>query len=280
MRILFYSDNFYPEISGISDSIITLGRELIRRGHTVGFAVPKYSDADYRYAGLDPDDSKFLEGFEVYRIPSLCYGNSPSGQARMVVPLGWSLGFVRKFKPDIIHSQSPFGTGFEALFAAKLFNIPLIGTNHTIMSEFARIYGPKYLEHTADKFLFWYYRRCLATSVPSPSLAEKMSATGYKGTLEVIPNPVSLAQFSPASPAEREALRKEFHLLGPTILFVGRLGKEKQIEPIIDAMVRLEHVPFIKLVIAGSGPLEADLKKKVRDLNIPEKVVFTGFLDH
>src|SRR3954467_11552483 len=111
MRVLFYSDNFYPEISGISDSIIALGRELVRRGHTVAFVAPKYSKSDYAKAAQSPSDERFIEGFEVFRIPSLVYPNSPSGQARMVVPFGFSLGFARRFKPDIIHTQSPFGTG-------------------------------------------------------------------------------------------------------------------------------------------------------------------------
>jgi len=32
MKIAIFSDNFYPEMSGISDSIISLAKELAARG--------------------------------------------------------------------------------------------------------------------------------------------------------------------------------------------------------------------------------------------------------
>ena len=35
VKIAYFSDNFYPEISGISDSIVTTGEELRKRGHEV-----------------------------------------------------------------------------------------------------------------------------------------------------------------------------------------------------------------------------------------------------
>jgi len=42
MKIAIYSDNFFPELSGISDTIIASGKELARRGHLVNYFVPKY----------------------------------------------------------------------------------------------------------------------------------------------------------------------------------------------------------------------------------------------
>ncbi len=42
MRIAFFSDNFYPELSGISDSILESGIALAARGHQIEFIVPAY----------------------------------------------------------------------------------------------------------------------------------------------------------------------------------------------------------------------------------------------
>jgi UDP:flavonoid glycosyltransferase YjiC (YdhE family) len=42
MKIASFSENVYPELSGISDSIIALARELAGRGHEIHFFVPRY----------------------------------------------------------------------------------------------------------------------------------------------------------------------------------------------------------------------------------------------
>ena len=54
MRIAMFTDNFYPELSGISDSIMTTGYELARRGHEVAYYAPRYSTQDYEAMRL-PD---------------------------------------------------------------------------------------------------------------------------------------------------------------------------------------------------------------------------------
>ena len=47
MKIAFFADNFYPELSGIADSILLTGVELAKRGHEIHYFVPKYSQKDY-----------------------------------------------------------------------------------------------------------------------------------------------------------------------------------------------------------------------------------------
>jgi flavoprotein len=47
MNIAIFSDIFFPEQSGITDSIITTARALVARGHTVTFVVPSYSARDF-----------------------------------------------------------------------------------------------------------------------------------------------------------------------------------------------------------------------------------------
>jgi glycosyltransferase involved in cell wall biosynthesis len=285
MKILFYSDNLYPEISGISDSILNLGQELKRRGHTVAFAAPGYSRKNYAYVGRTPEQSSAFDEFEVYRIPSISFGAAASGMARFVAPLGFSLGFVKRFKPDIIHAQSPFGSGIEALIASKIFGIPLVGTNHTIIDQFIRIYGPirtQWAVRAANKLFVLYYNRCKSVSAPVVTLLEEMKRYGLKVPTEAISNPIPLALFSPATAEEKEALRKELGLVGKKIvIFSGRVATEKKIEVIIKAIEILavkDHM--IKFVIAGNGPIEEKLKAYVIQEDIEAHVIFTGFLDH
>ncbi len=284
MRILFYSDNLYPETSGISDSIIACARGLRDRGHTVGFVGPKYARKDYAKIGKTPESPSPLDGFEVYRIPSLPYPGSASGQARNVIPIGWSLPFVRRFRPDVIHSQSPFGTGIDALIVSRFLGIPLVGTNHTSIGEFIRVYGPirtKWAESVMGRFYSWYYNRCAFVSAVFDELLEDMRSHGFKRAADIVPNPVSLDIFSPRREGEKEAMKKVLGLSGPVVICAGRVAPDKRIHVIVEGFSELVRtVPNAKLVLVGNGPAEQALKKQVVDSGLSSSVVFPGFLDH
>lgn len=62
------------------------------------------------------------------------------------------------------------------------------------------------------------------------------------------------------------------------LLFMGRLAKEKGIGVLINAMPMLEDYD-VKVVIAGEGPEEKDARRLVSELNLNERVIFTGTLD-
>ena len=64
------------------------------------------------------------------------------------------------------------------------------------------------------------------------------------------------------------------------ILFVGALAEQKGITYLIDCMPHiLKRHPWSKLQIAGRGNLEADLRKRVKDLGLEEVIEFLGFQD-
>ena len=62
------------------------------------------------------------------------------------------------------------------------------------------------------------------------------------------------------------------------LLFLGRLTKQKGVEFLIKAMPLLKYYDT-KLVIAGSGPEEANLRDLVSRLNLKGSVIFAGAVD-
>lgn len=70
MRIAIFSDNFYPELSGISDSIIALSKELAKRGHFIDFYVPYYPKADYKLANVAEHEIDLGKNIKVHRFNS------------------------------------------------------------------------------------------------------------------------------------------------------------------------------------------------------------------
>jgi len=77
-----------------------------------------------------------------------------------------------------------------------------------------------------------------------------------------------------------ESVASEFQLKPDRhrIIYSGRLIAIKRIDLLIDAFIQLaEDRPEWDLVIAGSGPLEAELKSKV-PINLQPRVLWTGFI--
>jgi glycosyltransferase involved in cell wall biosynthesis len=63
------------------------------------------------------------------------------------------------------------------------------------------------------------------------------------------------------------------------ILFVGRLVEKKGLRTLLEAMPKvLAKHPAIHLTVAGTGPLEGELRELARHLDISDKVNFLGMV--
>ena len=139
MKIAIFSDNFYPELSGISDSIIASGQALARRGHEIIYFAPRYSAADYALVNRQDNDSSFGENIFVHRFSSFPFP-APTKQGRLVIPTLWRWLNLKKYHFDVIHTQDFFGVGLEALMASKMLKIPMVGTSHTPYNRIYRLW--------------------------------------------------------------------------------------------------------------------------------------------
>ncbi len=276
MRIAFYSDNFYPELSGITETIVTTGVELHKRGHEVVYVGPRYSRSDYAKANRiypeHPDDDT-IQGIPIVRLPSFPVPFSPTGQSRFAIPLGSSLAYLTDFRPEVIHTQSPYSVGWEAVWAARHLRVPLVGTNHTAVEDFFPFPA---LMRPYDA---WYYNRCAFVTTPYARLIERMREAGLTRPAEVVPNPVDLTAFKPPTREEKEACRRAFGLTGPVVLYVGRLGVEKRVDVIVRAVAELvREFPTLTFVSTGHGAAENSLRSLAHSLGISERVRFTGLI--
>ena len=75
-------------------------------------------------------------------------------------------------------------------------------------------------------------------------------------------------------PIDKSSLFEDADENTPMLLFAGRISKEKGIFELPTIMEKVrQNIPDIKLVIAGTGPAEADLKKALPEAH------FTGWLN-
>lgn len=280
MRIAIYSDFFYPELSGITDSIMTTAKELAKMGHFINFYVPYYGTKSYEMLGFEKKEIFLHENIKIIRLLSFYF---PTGtkQSRLVIPTGHRTFLAKKFKPEIIHTHVIAGVGIEGLIDSRLLNIPLVGTNHTPIVEFLK-YIPlksKILNKFISRFDSWYYNQCKFVSAPSGTIFEEMEQFGFKAPHKVMSNPLDTQTFKPVDSDTKKALKKKFGFSDFCLLYTGRLAQEKNIDLTIKAVARLKkRIPQINFVITGKGNAENSLKDLAKDLGIVENVKFMGFI--
>lgn len=278
MRIAIYSDNFYPELSGISDSLITLGRELAGRGHFIHFFVPRYSSKDHTLSNFERGELNLGPNVAITRFSSIYFG-AGSGQGRLVIPLA-RLSAVRKFKPDVIHTQTFFGVGVEALIASRMLHVSLVGTNHTAIKEFLR-YNPlesQWSDNLVVRYVNWYYAQCVTVTAPSRSVFAEMDCRAFTKPGIAISNPIDTATFHPLE--NTGELRKKFGVGDWPIMHAGRLAVERSIDVIIRALPLVQkEFPAAELMISGRGVAEKQLRALAAELHVEDSVKFLGFIE-
>jgi 1,2-diacylglycerol 3-alpha-glucosyltransferase len=281
MRIAIFSDNFYPELSGISETIITTAKELARRDHQILFVVPEYSTWNYKKVGAKLLELDLGPNITVHRLPSFPYPTA-NQQGRLAMPLGF-LKMLQAWKPDIMHTQLIFGAGWAAVKAKKKLKIPLIGTNHTVFREYMK-YSPINSNWSTEKFLkyvSWFYNQCDYVTAPSDFIFKEMINYGFNKPHQSLSNPINTSIFLTPTDEEKENLKKKFGFTGKTILAVGRIAPEKKVDVVIKAFAKAKKtIGEGTLAIIGSGTYTENLKKLAKELNVEDSVKFIGFVDH
>jgi glycosyltransferase involved in cell wall biosynthesis len=281
MRIAIFSDNFYPELSGISDSVISLAKTLAARGHIIHFYAPYYAEKNYAVLKVPFRELDLGPNIKIHRLFSIPF---PMGteQGRAVIPLGMHHKEIATFDPDLIHTQMFFGVGLEAMLASWRLKKPLVGTQHTAVKEFLR-YSPiktKWFDTLFLDYVNWYYEHCDFVTAPSQCVFDEMRALGFKQDhTKVISNPVDIKVFHPA--ANTAELKKKFGFTDATIIHAGRLSIERHPEVLVKALPIIKKaVPNAMLAFAGKGTMENELRALAQSLHVEDSVIFLGFVDH
>lgn len=274
MKIAIFTDTFFPQFNGVTTTVYQSAKSLVEKGHEVMIFTLSPDVKKY----VDPNINK-LKIVSLPNMPALIY---PS--LRFTLPLGFSLNKLRKFKPDIIHSHTPFAVGLEAVVCSKFFKIPLVGTHHTFYDDYLKHIKMDY--HWAKK-LSWkvvvaYYNRCDLVLGPTKSLIDVLIRHGLKKPISILQNSIDMNLFKPiASQIEKEYLKKGYAIQGTSIIFEGRLSYEKSIDQIIKSFsLMLKRKPDLKLMLVGDGPERGNLEKLAENLKIKDNVIFSGFVSY
>ena len=271
MRIMIVTDQYPPMVGGVPTVTQGLAVDFANRGNHVWVVAPSSGQRDvhrlehkvhvYRFSSFE------WPTYEDLRIPFL--------------PILPFRRLLKKIDPDIIHIHSPIVLGNIAQIVAGSLRKPVIVTNHYLPINLSRslsadpLFGKPFMTVTYS-YLVHFCNRCEYVTAPTMTALNLLYEHGLRAPAQAISNGIDLKKFSPGD-RDKQLLRR-FHLPldCPLILSVNRLSQEKRIDVLIDAVAKMTQDAHV--AIASTGPAEAELRARVEELNLMDKVSFLGFI--
>lgn len=276
MRVALFTETYLPHINGVVTHVKILKEGLEKLGHQVLVVTADYNThRHFMKDGVLHCPAKRIRRF--YNFGAAL----PISERR--------LKFIRDFNPDIIHIHHEFGIGLSGVMAAKRLHKPLVYTLHTMYDEYIYYVAPRGLV-SAVRNISHRYIRMLAHSAasltgPSQKCAEYFKQAGVTKDVNVIPNSVELDAFNPDNFSEEQerAFREKYQIEEDKMVacFVGRLGREKSVDVILDYWAQcITPEDHIHLIVIGEGPCKVELEAQADKLHIGNMVTFAGAVPH
>jgi glycosyltransferase involved in cell wall biosynthesis len=152
-----------------------------------------------------------------------------------------------------------------------VMGLPVIGSYHTELQAYARLRtGDPRVERLVQMALAVFYGQCRVVLSPSRAADESLQQLGVPAErIMRWDRGVDLERFGPARYAPH-TLPDSFN-----VLYVGRLSKEKGVDLLAEAfLVSRDRDPRLHLVLAGRGPEEETLRRRLGDA-----ATFLGWVD-
>lgn len=180
---------------------------------------------------------------------------------------------------DIVHAHD-WLTAFAGAAVKHAYQIPLIATIHA--TEAGRNNG---LHNQHQRYIgsveWWLVYEAWRIIVCSKHMRKEIEGlfNAPRDKIAVLPNGVNAVKFEDLKIdtgfKNRFALDHE-----KIVLFVGRLVQEKGVQVLIDSIPDIIRAcPDAKIVVAGKGPMEGELRYRAQGTGFGEKIMFAGYVD-
>lgn len=268
LRVVHLGKYYPPSPGGIEGHTQTLARAQAALGADVRVLVVNHETANGRDSTFDrftptPDREELDGAVSITRV----------GRWACLAKLDVAPSLLRavrrlaRTKPDVWHMHAPNVTMMLVVLACPAIH-PLVITHH---SDIIRQRLLKYLVRPIEREAYGRAARVLPTSAEYASGSEILGRFASKVSpmpLGIDPGP--FRKSSPGAMAFERHLRERYG--SPLWLMVGRLIYYKGLTVALDA---LHSVPG-RLLVIGTGPMEADLKSRAAELGVMDRVIFHG----
>lgn len=178
---------------------------------------------------------------------------------------------LARFRPHIIHSHS--GTWYPSAVARKVLRAPrLLFTDHGR-------YPPE--TRTRARIERWCASQTNKIVTVSNPLAHYVAEfLDLKTFPSVIANGIDIQNYSGADGRTRQRIRNEWGVKDEhfVVICVGRFVPVKNQMSLIRVTSALANeIPNLRLILVGTGPLEANLREEAENRAILDRIGFLGF---
>jgi glycosyltransferase involved in cell wall biosynthesis len=242
MRIALFTETFLPKVDGIVTRLKHTIDHLQRLGDEVLIFCPEGGITSYC-------------GAKVYGLSAFPLPLYP--ELKLALPRPEIREQIEQFQPDLIHVVNPAVLGLAGIYYAKALDLPLVASYHTHLPKYLEHYGLGMLEGFLWELLKGAHNQAILNLCTSSAMVNELRDRGIE-RVDLWQRGVDTETFHPdrASTAMRDLL-SQGEPERPLLLYVGRLGAEKEIERIRGV---LAAIPEAKLAIIGDGPHRANLE--------------------
>ncbi len=250
-RILWFTDTLF-DMNGVAVTLNDYAVEAAKRGLWVRMATSRQVGA--------PAASWRVDLPVVYEYAPAFY---PDYSLRFPSLLK-SLEIIYAQSPTQIMVSTPGPVGLLGILASRLFGIPCRGIYHSDFTRMAELgLSGGSLASMVQGYIHWFYGCMDKVLVPTKETMNMLVLRGYEPSkLGLFSRGIDTARFCPREDG-RSALRRARGLRDSfTLLFVGRLSKDKSVTFLADIYRELKRKNAdVQLVLAGDGPELSALKE-------------------
>lgn len=262
-RIAFVFDDTLDVLDGVQQHIVTLGKELSRRGHDVHYLVGQTEHSPVPHTHVMSRN-----------VMVRANGN------RMRIPLPASRQLIARTLAegdfDILHVQAPYSPFMAGrVLRAAAPDTGVVATYHIAVSDpFSAIGG------LALGAINTHTHRRIDEVIAVSDVAARYAAITAHTTARVIANPVDVRMMRERASAAGTS-ESDDGSMAPHIVFLGRFVKRKGADIVLDAIDYGEHHRLFPagthVTMAGKGPLLEECKRRATGFTTP--VSFPGFIE-
>lgn len=271
LKILIAADTYHPDVNGAAVFCYRLATAMTERGHEVHVMATRPDKG--------PTVTEVLPEATVHRLRS--HGVPTHEYFRICFP--WEVNpeikaLINEIKPDVVHAQCHYMIGQGALAYAGKQGIRTVATNHFMPENLDPFLPfPKWFKRIVARNSWRDMGKIMGkahvVTTPTPLAARAMTQYARLGKVLPLSNGIESSNYELGS---AEAIDLNPY---PTILFVGRLAVEKNVNELIDALTLMKHVPDAHLEVIGGGEQRGPLEKLAREKGVANRVHFLGHVD-